>query len=186
MFCEKCGNQLAPEALFCSKCGSRRNALQKKEARMVTITCEACAARIEVNIDNETARCVYCGSMIYLGDKFGKKEDQLITNTASKYPQEIKIVSEQPKILDEKIYKRERKDKLKQQRIENKIEKERVRIEQKRLAVEQERLQVEQERLTKANFRELPNINLDGETILNGAKLAAVGVAAAYKFLKKK
>lgn len=56
--CAGCGTELAPEIVFCSKCGAKQEAAPETTAVEEMKTCPQCAARVPLN----STFCTSCGN----------------------------------------------------------------------------------------------------------------------------
>lgn len=56
--CASCGSELAPEIVFCSKCGAKQESAPETTAVEELKTCPQCAARVPL----DSAFCTSCGT----------------------------------------------------------------------------------------------------------------------------
>ena len=68
MKCEKCGAELFNSAKFCSNCGNEIEATTQ-----TSLECSKCGGLMQVDLDNSTMICPYCGNKELL-----KESDKVI------------------------------------------------------------------------------------------------------------
>ena len=70
MFCVKCGLQLADDAVYCIKCGTKQTQIATAKPDSSTevkqVKCSSCGAPITPKFGEMVISCEYCGSSISL------------------------------------------------------------------------------------------------------------------------
>lgn len=62
-YCQKCGREIADQAVFCAACGAKQeNAIPADTPKTITMVCGKCNGTMTVDEKNKTIVCPYCGS----------------------------------------------------------------------------------------------------------------------------
>lgn len=121
MFCEKCGNEIPDNAVFCPKCGTKQESVSKSKASPTTPTqqqskvlagpgvqefkCPGCGAPIKPQFGEMVITCEYCGTSISLADN-GWKDVQKHTVLPLSLSTKDEAVADLKKKMDHGLLKR--------------------------------------------------------------------------------
>ncbi|MBQ6154116.1 MAG: zinc-ribbon domain-containing protein [Ruminococcus sp.] len=100
-YCQKCGKEIADNAVFCAVCGTKQDALSPTAnmPKTVTMVCSKCSGTMTVDEQNNSVVCPYCGSRELILESDAVKVEKIKTEAQKEI--EFKRLEQENRVLDE-------------------------------------------------------------------------------------